>query len=208
MDIPQSAQFSLLDADIVPLSLSDDFSTRPFAMTEDRGQRKNRFPQSSVERLRLDHGATKRDNGRMRSNGVKEEDAIIGIGHSSQSPPTRSASQSPPPQDKASQWPDMDDKNHEEVIGGEITVKQEPGQPPKLSRSTSHKIVPKPTPLFDDYPEKTDEAKGTFELITACSYTSKYIGSTEHDSMDCDCAEEWGKTRFRYLVHPSSLSKH
>ena len=82
---------------------------------------------------------------------------------------------------------------HEDFIAGEVTVKQEPGQPPKLSRSQSHKFMSRPPPHFDDLPDKTNEANGTYQLIWECSYVSKYIGSTEHDSMDCDCAEEWGK---------------
>ena len=84
-------------------------------------------------------------------------------------------------------------EKHEEVIGGEVTVKMEPGQPPKLARSTSQKIVAAPPLLFGDYPDKTNEAQGHFEVIPSCIYSNKYIGSTEHGSMDCDCVEEWGK---------------
>ena len=80
----------------------------------------------------------------------------------------------------------------EEVVGGEVTVKMEPGQPPKLARSSSQKISSRPVELFTDYASKTEEAKGVFEVIPTCTYSSKSMGATEH-GMDCDCSEEWGK---------------
>lgn len=82
-------------------------------------------------------------------------------------------------------------KEQKDTVACDITVKKEPGQPSKLSRSSSQKIVPRPAPLFHEYSNKTDEAQSTFQVITQCIYSSKYIGSTEH-AMDCDCAEEWG----------------
>lgn len=130
--------------------------------------------------------------GRLRTDEIKEESASS----NSQSPSDtsmRSASQSPTKHEKASQSPFTSSEKHEEIVGGEITVKQEPGQPPKLSRSTLQKIVARSPPVFSDYEDKIKEARETFEVIPECSYSSKYIGSSEHDSMDCDCAEEWGK---------------
>ena len=79
-----------------------------------------------------------------------------------------------------------------QILGGEIMVKLEPGKPPKLSRTSTQKVTARPVQLFDDYPDKTKEATGVFQVIPECSYSSKYLGSTEH-AMDCDCAEEWGK---------------
>jgi len=81
---------------------------------------------------------------------------------------------------------------HEEIIAGQITVKMEPGQPPKLARSSSSKIVPRAPQLFADYENKTGQAKSTFEVLNHCTYAAKYLGSTEH-AMECDCSEEWGK---------------
>ena len=81
---------------------------------------------------------------------------------------------------------------HVEKVGGEITVKQEPGQPPKLARSTSQKVITRSAPLFDHYPDKTEEATNVFQVITQCTYSAKYLGSTEH-AMECDCTEEWGE---------------
>ena len=79
-----------------------------------------------------------------------------------------------------------------DVIGGEITVKLEPGKPPKLSRAASQKVVPKAPELFGHYEDKTEEATRSFEVISSCIYSSKYIGYTDL-SMDCECIEEWGK---------------
>ncbi|KAK7711727.1 histone methyltransferase set2 [Botryosphaeria dothidea] len=78
----------------------------------------------------------------------------------------------------------------EEILGGDITVKMEPGKGPKLARSTSQKVISRPPPLFMDAEDKTEEAKGTFDVIESCTYGNKYMGSTEH-ALECDCAEEW-----------------
>ena len=83
-------------------------------------------------------------------------------------------------------------EEHEETVGGEIIVKMEPGQQPKLARVSTQKVVARSPQLFHHYEDKTQEAKGVFEVITECSYSVKYLGATEH-AMDCDCAEEWGK---------------
>lgn len=87
---------------------------------------------------------------------------------------------------------DGDDEGEEEKVGGDITVKLEPGQPPKLTRSSSQKVVPRPPQLFTDLPDSTAEAKSTFGMMEMCTYANKYMGYTEH-AMECDCAEEWGK---------------
>ncbi|KAL8872673.1 MAG: hypothetical protein Q9174_001736 [Haloplaca sp. 1 TL-2023] len=79
---------------------------------------------------------------------------------------------------------------NEEIIPGSVTLKQQPGQPPKLARSTSQKLAPRTPPLFDEYPDKTEEAKRAFQVIPGCIYSSKSIGATE-TAMDCDCTEEW-----------------
>nr|XP_001398411.2 histone-lysine N-methyltransferase, H3 lysine-36 specific [Aspergillus niger CBS 513.88] len=80
--------------------------------------------------------------------------------------------------------------NVEEKVGGDIIVKLEPGQPPKLTRSSSQKVVPRPPQLFAHLPDSTAEAQATFDLMDACTYANKYMGYTEH-AMECDCAEEW-----------------
>lgn len=80
----------------------------------------------------------------------------------------------------------------EETIGGDVTLKMEPGKPPKLARSTSHKIEKRPPPLFHEYEDKTEEAKSSFDVLPECTYANKYLGTTE-TALECDCAEEWGK---------------
>ncbi|KAI1867045.1 hypothetical protein JX265_007621 [Neoarthrinium moseri] len=62
--------------------------------------------------------------------------------------------------------------------------------PPKLSRKASQKAVPRVN-LFHDTPDVTDEACGHFQLIPDCLYGSKSLGATEHDTLDCDCTEDW-----------------
>lgn len=103
-----------------------------------------------------------------------------------------------------SESPDMLKSEDGDVVGGDVTVKMEPGQPLKLSRTASQKIVPRATHLFGDYPDKMAEAKESFHVIPACMYSNKYIGSTEH-AMECDCAEEWGKNDLR-LWHRRTVS--
>jgi [histone H3]-lysine36 N-trimethyltransferase len=84
----------------------------------------------------------------------------------------------------------------EEKIGGEIIVKMALGQPPKLARSASQKVVARTAPLFDHFDhfeDKTSEATSNFQVMEACTYTNKNMGYTEH-AMECDCTEEWGKS--------------
>lgn len=80
-----------------------------------------------------------------------------------------------------------------EVVGGDVTVKQEPGQPLKLARSSTQKVPMRSAQLYDHLPDATAEATKAFQLMTSCSYTPKYLGDTEH-AMECDCAEEWGES--------------
>lgn len=106
---------------------------------------------------------------------------------------SRSAKSESPSQ-HSSRVRDEDNENDEEQkVGGEITVKLEPGQPPKLARSSSHKVEPRSPPLLDHLPDSTAEVTSKFELMDACTYSNKYMGYTEH-AMDCDCTEEWGES--------------
>lgn len=81
---------------------------------------------------------------------------------------------------------------NEDIIGGDITVKQEPGQPPKLSRSSTKKMPSRPPPIFSDLEDSTQDALKSFEPLSACIYANKYLGTTEH-ALECDCSEDWGK---------------
>jgi [histone H3]-lysine36 N-trimethyltransferase len=104
---------------------------------------------------------------------------------------SRSKSQSPVkqlPSDASS----PDTGAHEEVLGGEITLKMEPGKAPRLSRTALQKVISRPPTLYLDLPDATAEAQNTFVVLSECSYANKTIGTTEH-ALECDCSEEWGK---------------
>lgn len=81
---------------------------------------------------------------------------------------------------------------HEDLVGGDVTLKLEPGKPPKLSRTASRKVEKRPPPLFNDYKDSTSEATSTFQVMTECSYANKNLGATD-PALECDCAEEWGE---------------
>lgn len=89
--------------------------------------------------------------------------------------------------------------DHEETIGGDVVLKLEPGKPPKLARSTSHKVEKRPPQLFWEYDDKTREASATFDVLPECTYANKYLGTTE-SALECDCAEEWGKSFLKIFL--------
>jgi histone-lysine N-methyltransferase SETD2 len=60
-----------------------------------------------------------------------------------------------------------------------------------------------PPPLFDHLPDATADACKIFQVINDCLYGSRNMGSSDHDALDCDCAEEWRKLPFST---PRSLS--
>jgi hypothetical protein len=127
-------------------------------------------------------------------NGLYEQAATPGdMKRSRSSTPAakKSASQSPIKKQSASQTPKSEDDDGEEIIGRDITVTVEPGKAPKLSRKSSQKVVSRPLLLFHDLPDATEEAISVFQVIKDCIYGSKYMGSSEHDALDCDCSEEW-----------------
>jgi len=79
----------------------------------------------------------------------------------------------------------------EAVVGGDIILKMEPGEAPKLSRKASHKVPARPPPLFSHLPDSTLDAKSKFEVMDHCSYAAKWMGYSE-PPLECDCSEEWG----------------
>jgi histone-lysine N-methyltransferase SETD2 len=97
--------------------------------------------------------------------------------------------------------PDTDTnmKAEQETVGGDILVKQEPGQPPKLSRTSSQKVVSRPPQLWSHLPDSTADALASFEQIEACWYANKYMGYTEH-AMGCDCTQEWDAEKEQNLA--------
>lgn len=84
--------------------------------------------------------------------------------------------------------------SHDDVkAGSDSASTPSNGSASKLSRKPPQKNV-KPTPrIFSHLPDATSESCTTFQVINDCLYGSKHMGSTEHDALDCDCAEEWRK---------------
>lgn len=64
----------------------------------------------------------------------------------------------------------------------------------ELGLSTSYTTLPRPPALVDCSPYKTKEAINTFQNILSCVYTSKTLGSSQDDSMICNCTMESGQT--------------
>jgi histone-lysine N-methyltransferase SETD2 len=104
----------------------------------------------------------------------------------------RSKSQSPSLKHE-SDAPSPISSTHEEMLGGDITLKMEPGpggRALKLSRSASQKVVSRPSPLYLDLPDSTEDAKTTFTVLPECTYANKHIGTTD-PALECDCSEDW-----------------
>lgn len=144
--------------------------------------------QGGLKKMHMKKGIFPGELGTMIVESFKEENT-----NSPRPSPTKSSTHSPTPSEKPSQSPDVMKEGHGESHGGEVVVKMESGNPPKLARSSSQRTMARSPPLFHSYEDKTEESKDHFQIIPACVYSSKYIGSTEH-AMECDCTEEWGKT--------------
>ncbi|KAL2164193.1 hypothetical protein VTH06DRAFT_3408 [Thermothelomyces fergusii] len=71
------------------------------------------------------------------------------------------------------------------------TSTPENGTAAKPSKKSSQKTARSPPPLFDHLPDATEEACSTFQVINDCLYGSRNMGSSDHDALDCDCAEDW-----------------
>lgn len=117
----------------------------------------------------------------------------------SSSPITSSNSPTKRPSDSQTPKSEPEDAG---VLGGEVTVKIENGKP-KLARRASQKVISRPPALFDDLPDSTEEATSVFQVIKDCIYGSKYMGSSEHDALGCDCSAEWRKSMPRLCSGPS-----
>lgn len=72
---------------------------------------------------------------------------------------------------------------------------------PRSTRKSSHKTVEPEYQLFDHLPNVTDDSCKGFQVIRDCLYGSKHLGSTDHDALDCDCADEW--RTFVFFLSPS-----
>jgi len=81
-------------------------------------------------------------------------------------------------------------------------------QHPKPPRKTSQKPQSRSPPLLTDLPDVTAESCEHFQVIPDCLYGSKSLGSTDHDSLDCDCSEEWRRLPCLPCWQYSSPVKH
>lgn len=88
-----------------------------------------------------------------------------------------------------------------EGISNDITIQVEPGKAPKLSRKASAKMAQKPPALFGDFPDATVESKTHFTPIRDCIYGSKLMGSSEHDTLGCDCSPEYSKSKSPSVIY-------
>ena len=169
-------------------------------MSKDEQRKDPEIAEAGIKEMHIKNGESSDEDGygtRYVGEPKKESSTDDGINAAYMSG-FKSASQSPIKSPRLSNSSVDGQDEHIEVLGAKVTIKSEPDQPPKLSRSSPQKIVVRPPPLFLDYPDKTDEAKNTFQVIPSCSYASKAMGSTEH-AMDCDCTEEWGKSTFTHV---------
>lgn len=124
---------------------------------------------------------------------VKEEVPAAADLSGNNTPKTKSQSRSPTklePPDTMSRSPMI--KGEEEKIGGDVELKLESGDRPKLVRKQSQKVKARPPQLFHEYEDKTAEATSVFSLLGECVYANKHMGETD-PALECECQEEWGK---------------
>lgn len=164
-------------------------------MSDNESEKKSARLEPELRDMKLEEGATL-SAGESDGIQVKAEDADPST--PSAIPPrlkvSRSKSHSPAPKHD-SEASSPADSTKEEVVGGDIVLKMEPGpggRALKLSRSASHKVISRPPPLYLDLPDSTEAAKETFVVLPECTYSNKYIGTTD-PALECDCSEEWGR---------------
>ena len=183
--------------------------------SHDNADRQSESVTDAVTAMKLEHGGDSPSPAVNGTGAVKKEDEETeqvlppngsnpAITTTSSAAKSRSQSRSPVKKEEDEDQKGENANDDEEKVGGDITVRLEPGQPPKLARSTSQKVVPRPPPLFLDLPDSTEEARSSFEVMETCTYANKYMGYTEH-AMECDCAEEWGKLFFFLSLPPFFL---
>ncbi|KAH6624581.1 methyltransferase-like protein [Chaetomium sp. MPI-SDFR-AT-0129] len=123
-------------------------------------------------------GAGSENDEKTKSNGVKfkrEDNSDSGTPNGLKKTDSRATSMSPDDIKSAS----------------DSTPTLENGTAPKASRKASQKMTRNPPPMFDHLPNATETACSTFQVINDCLYGSRNMGSSDHDALDCDCAEEW-----------------
>lgn len=169
-------------------------------MSDSEGEKKSARLEPELRDMKLEEGAALHAAGESDDMPIKAED--VDAPTPSAIPPrlkTTRKSQSPMPKHD-SEASSPADSTKEEVVGGDIVLKMEPGpggRALKLSRSASQKIISRPPPLYLDLPDSTNAAKETFAVLPECTYSNKHIGTTD-PALECDCSEEWGMCSFCY----------
>ncbi|TVY75780.1 H3 lysine-36 specific histone-lysine N-methyltransferase [Lachnellula suecica] len=160
-------------------------------MADDTRDVKPEAVDSALGDMKLEEGGSPLENG-FADDGAYEQAPTPGSSKKSRSStPAMGNSRTQSPMKKQSATPSPNPDDEQEVIGGDITVTVEDGKPPKLSRKAPKKVIARPAQLYDHLPDSTEEAVSLFSIIKDCIYGGKYMGHSEHDSMDCDCAEQW-----------------
>jgi hypothetical protein len=167
-------------------------------MALDRKDKPPGAVESELRDMKLDTSTSSSDdeplNTVRRTRAMKAESVNSSVADSPKKPSSKSASRSPTKLQSSAPSPITEKGEYEEIIEG-ANLKLEPWQTPKLSRSNSQKTVARPPKLFDHLPDATSKATALFEVIQDCIYAAKYLGSSDHDGLECDCVEEWGKLR-------------
>ncbi|KAF2754475.1 hypothetical protein EJ05DRAFT_142624 [Pseudovirgaria hyperparasitica] len=161
-------------------------------MSEDDGDRQSAQLEPELREMKIEEEGSPsplRTDGHLQSPAGRQRSSTPNSDVAPTALKFASASLSPHKMEKELQSP-ATPAEQEETIGGEITLKLEPGKIPRLARTASQKIVPRPPPLYNDLPDKTQEAVSKFLVLSDCTYTPKYLGETEH-ALECDCPEEW-----------------
>ncbi|KAK4633254.1 Histone-lysine N-methyltransferase, H3 lysine-36 specific [Fulvia fulva] len=157
------------------------------------GDHKHDRLESEVRDMNLKEEEADVDMDTVVPKGERSEDNASAAGgddsDSSAPPTTKRSSRSPTKQKRASGSPAVK-LEEEETVGGEVTLKLEPGKPPKLARTTSHRVEKRAPQLFTEHEDALPEALNFFERLPECSYANRYLGGTE-PALECDCAEEW-----------------
>ena len=135
---------------------------------------------------------------------VKQERSASVAGSRTSTPRgVKRQSLSPVKPESMAQSPAVKDEDDTKV-GGDVELRLDANDRPKLLRKQSHKVARRPPPLFLDYEDKTAEATSTFNILTECVYANKSLGTTEH-ALECDCAEEWGKSNHQVFYYGPQL---
>lgn len=127
------------------------------------------------------------ENTTSRMEKVKLEDAVENGAHLESA--ARGSTSTPKLRNSEAPSPSSVDgtKSQSESVGTPSSTTR----PARLSRKSSQKPPAREVPLYSHLPGVTEESCTTFQVIPDCLYGSRNLGSTDNDSLDCDCREEW-----------------